>query len=719
MEPQWFDGYIARVTHIGKDAVQYIFTVNEGIKVQIYEDSPQIHFLPGDKLRLKLRLKEAKQARNPGGFDETFYYFSQDIQLKADLLDFDKQASPESVRLLSLPMRLSYQLREHVSFALIRELGVKEGSVAVAVLLGSERYLDNATRQAFRAAGLAHVLVVSGGNVAVLILLFSFVLERFISRLYLRSCLLICIALVFGSICAWDASVTRAVLMYVISAGAILLKRPTTPARNLGYAVLLMFFIQERYLLRIGFLMSAVCSFAIIRYANQLSIFLLKPLLKLYARIISPNLSEKAIKTLHAFLLACSVTLTAQLAVFPFTVYLQGRIGVFQVLLNLPATILLGFITLLGLSILPLTALGSQVFLLFSPLVIPLRSALAALISLAQFGAGAPLSRTATASALLLLIPVYASTLVFSKKKFLSTITRKNLLVLSIVLCLLAKITLHYFAPDYLISFIDVGQGSAILLSTRNGQAILYDCGPASASTAIVSYCKSLGIEKINLVIISHMHEDHYGAFQSVASELAVEAIVIPNDKNLPAYKRQLEAPYLAAREELLDFCQKEKISEIEVEAGTEIVLDGMRLYFLYTASEEGSLGNAGSSLVRVALNDKNIYLLADMPARHWPLLESEMALHKADVLQFPHHGSRDGLSENQDLPHVEHVVMQLAKGNRYGHPHGSVLKSLQAQNINFYRTDLDACVEIFVRKDRWILRTFLSKKKLYLGRGN
>lgn len=727
----WHEAVVTKVSHPAENSSQYILRLDSGLKVQLFQNTTtasrpayliygsapgDYSFLPGDRINVKLRLSEPLPPRNPGNFNEAFYFFSQDVQLKAELLQYSRfQAETPQVSAASLPQRWCYLLREHLSSELLDRLGRTEGSLAAAMLLGNERFLDKDVERSFRQAGLAHVLVVSGGNVAILMLLFGLLLEKTLSDFRLRCVFLLIMAVFFASICAWDASVTRAVLMYVFSVLALYFKRPSTPLRNLLYAAIFMFFVQDRSIFRIGYLMSTACSFFILRYAPRLQQTFERLIFTRVLRHPKRSVSKFLQAPIRALITALALTLSAQLAVFPFNVYLHSHVGPFQVLINLPAGILVVFITSLGCVLLPMLLISPLAALWLSPFLIPLTSSLRLLSFVAEKGAQAPLAFIADRYMLLLSLPVYLFLFCAWLPRLRPLQRRLKILYVSAAFCLLSIALLKLSEPDFRLSFIDVGQGSAVLLHSKSGQSILYDCGPPSAAAAISNYCKSLGIEKLDLLIISHMHEDHYGSFEKLAEELKIEAVLLPDDTNVDKEHSREERAYFAALANLRSQSKSKGIQELRLCAGSTLELGGMRLNFINTAFEAGSMGNEGSCLLSVELNGRIALLLGDMTSEHWPLINTSLKGEIPGVIQFPHHGSKDGLPV--DLKHLQAdaVVMQMAPSNRYGHPHLSVLKSLETLQLPYFRSDLDACIEVRIKAEVWTVETYHNKRKMQL----
>ena len=84
----------------------------------------------------------------------------------------------------------------------------------------------------------------------------------------------------------------------------------------------------------------------------------------------------------------------------------------------------------------------------------------------------------------------------------------------------------EYFAAY----FIDVGQGDATLLVAPDGSSMLIDCGPTAGAEYLVKYMNDVGVEKLDYLILTHPHEDHYGGASAVIENFPVENFVVHAD---------------------------------------------------------------------------------------------------------------------------------------------------------------------------------------------
>ncbi|WP_448651820.1 DNA internalization-related competence protein ComEC/Rec2 [Pseudomonas fluorescens] len=212
---------------------------------------------------------------------------------------------------------------------------------------------------------------------------------------------------------------------------------------------------------------------------------------------------------------------------------------------------------------------------------------------------------------------------------------------------------------------LDVGQGQALILRTRH-HTLLYDAGPRSGAfdmgaRVVVPALKKLGVEALDMMLISHAHVDHAGGATAVALALAVKRVVGGEVEGLPAV--------LAVQ---------------SCVSGEQWEWDGVLFELWRWPGATGS--NPKSCVLRVQANGERLLLTGDIDrAAELAFLASPLAV-PTDWLQAPHHGSRSSSSG----PFLERlapksVLISRGRGNAFGHPHPQVMQRYQALGSRVY----------------------------------
>ncbi|MGS0541570.1 DNA internalization-related competence protein ComEC/Rec2 [Pseudomonas sp. Y5-11] len=212
---------------------------------------------------------------------------------------------------------------------------------------------------------------------------------------------------------------------------------------------------------------------------------------------------------------------------------------------------------------------------------------------------------------------------------------------------------------------LDVGQGLAILIRTRH-HTLLYDTGPRFGDfdlgqRVVLPALHKLGVERIDLMLLSHADADHAGGALAVSRGLKVTRVISGDPPGLPAILRA-------------EAC----------ESGRQWQWDGVRFQLWQWSAAHDS--NQRSCVLQIEANGERLLLTGDIDtAAERALLESPLAL-PTHWLQAPHHGSRSSSSMallRALRPHS--VLISRGQGNSFGHPHPLVLARYRQQGLRIY----------------------------------
>lgn len=212
---------------------------------------------------------------------------------------------------------------------------------------------------------------------------------------------------------------------------------------------------------------------------------------------------------------------------------------------------------------------------------------------------------------------------------------------------------------------LDVGQGLALILRTRH-HTLLYDAGPRSGAVdlgarVVLPSLKRLGVDTLDMMLLSHADADHAGGAAAVARGLSIKRVVGGETEGLPA---------------LLD--TQPCIS------GEQWAWDGVS--FELWQWPDAVDGNPKSCVLHVQANGERLLLTGDIDrAAEQAFLASALAV-PTDWLQAPHHGSRSSSS----WPFLQRlapksVLISRGRGNAFGHPHPQVVERYQALGTQVY----------------------------------
>ena len=258
---------------------------------------------------------------------------------------------------------------------------------------------------------------------------------------------------------------------------------------------------------------------------------------------------------------------------------------------------------------------------------------------------------------------------------------------------------------------LDVGQGDAILLRTDGGRWIVLDAGPAwrggdAGRSKVLPFMLRRG-GKVEAFVLSHPHTDHVGGATTVINALHPHV-----------YWDAAFAGGSEAYSSSLRAAQKTNVEWRRVHPGDSLRLDGVLISFLapdstWTVSLKDP--NLASTIALVQYGSVRFLLVGDAEREEedWLLHHWGQSLH-ADVLKVAHHGSSTSSSDaflRAVRPSI--AIISVGAGNKYGHPNEDVLYALARVGAEIMRTDQLGTVTIRTDGTRIEVETRDSKWEL------
>ena len=230
------------------------------------------------------------------------------------------------------------------------------------------------------------------------------------------------------------------------------------------------------------------------------------------------------------------------------------------------------------------------------------------------------------------------------------------------------------------VTFLDVGQGDAVLLRAPEGQTALIDAGPGE----LVPLLREMGVERIDLLVATHPHADHIGGMVGVIESIPVRFFMDNGGTHTTATYRRL-------------------ISTLEARPGITYLVATPRTISLGSATLEvlpllppGTADhNDRSVTLAVRFGSFTALLSGDSEVRQLTHLVGLGAVPALTLLKAPHHGSDNGFTWPFLQAARPRVVVISVGRNGYGHPRRAALDAYAAIAGEVHRTDLDGHVEV------------------------
>ncbi len=235
------------------------------------------------------------------------------------------------------------------------------------------------------------------------------------------------------------------------------------------------------------------------------------------------------------------------------------------------------------------------------------------------------------------------------------------------------------------VTFLDVGQGDAILLQAPEGQTALIDASRGD----IVPLLREMGVTGIDLLVATHPHADHIGGMTGVLESFPVRFYMDNADPHTTAtYRRLLSA--LEARPE---------ITYLEATPRT-ITLGSASLEVLPLLPRGSTDHNNRSVSLVLRFGDFTALLSGDSEVRQLTHFVNQQVVPKLTLLKAAHHGSDNGFTWSfLQTARPEVVVISVGR-NGYGHPRPAALEAYAATAGETLRTDLHGHVQVQGHRD-------------------
>ncbi|MBO5096661.1 MAG: DNA internalization-related competence protein ComEC/Rec2 [Bacilli bacterium] len=261
-----------------------------------------------------------------------------------------------------------------------------------------------------------------------------------------------------------------------------------------------------------------------------------------------------------------------------------------------------------------------------------------------------------------------------------------------LIVILIMHNNIKMFNFDNGITMLDVGQGDSMLLEIKN-KSILIDTGGYFNSnltnTRLIPYFKSLGIKKLDYLILTHGDFDHMGEAANLVENFKVEKVIF----NCGQFN-ELE-------QDLIEVLDKKKIKYYS--GIKELNIDNNKLYFLN--NKDYGNENDNSSVIYTELNNHKLLFMGDAGVEVEEDLIEKYNIQDIDVLKVGHHGSKtsSGIKFIDEI-NPKYSIISVGNNNRYGHPNKEVLDNLKESKI--YRTDQDGSIMFKIKNNKLKIET-------------
>jgi competence protein ComEC len=619
---------------------------------------PQINY--GDRIRVSGNLREPPFV---GSFDYAEYLARQGVYslLGADSASLITNDQPSGwLQLQFFFLKPVFEFKQNALAAIARTFPEPQGSLLSGILLGVDTNVPESLQDAFRVTGTSHILAISGFNISIIAGLFSKLFRRFLKERWAILATIISIS-IYTLLAGASASVVRAALMgsIVLIAGGF--NRPSNGLASLSAAAFLMTLFSPSTVYDVGFQLSAAATLGIILYAEPFS----QAAVNFVTRFVSQEAAKRVIDAVKEFFI---ITIAAQITTLPLIAFYFHQVSLISLLANFivlpaqPAVMVLGGIATLGAMV--NTSLGYLLSWLAWPFVtytILVVEALAkvpfANIVLGQF----PVWALFGCYLLLFGLTWLQSQEPHQRPKWITStaVWVKSVSLTGLAIATLGLWTVALQQPDRRlhVTFLDVGQGDAILIQTPTGRYALIDGGPSPNRLAeALGRNMPLTVRTIDWVISASPRADSLSGLTGLLGRYEIGQVLMAGD-----------APNNAAYREWMEGLEARDISPIPAQAGQRFILGGDAFMEVVAVEAKGST-------LRITYGGASFLLPITSE------FSSEQAM-SATVLLAPQYGDDESLARPM-LTMIQPSTVIISAGNSKDEPSPAMLELLKPYQV-------------------------------------
>jgi len=576
----------------------------------------------GDKIKVTGVLKEPSTNNIFNNFNYKKYLYNKKIYYIIEASKIDKTQNNNNH---------IYTIK-NLLYTRINSL--KSSNYIKALLFGDNK-LDKEIKTSYQINGISHLFSVSGFHINFITSIIYFYLDRVTYNKKIKY-ITVDIFLVLYLLLCNTTSLLRCTVMNILLSINYLLKLDIKKIDIVLLTLILCITINPFIIYDIGFIYSYTISFFLILYKNKY------------------KTNNKLLKIIYISLISFLVSL-------PINIYTSYEINFLSIILNII------IVPIVSLILLPLSLL-TLIFPILDNILYLITSILE---KISLYTSNINIFKQILSKPSIILIIIYYLVIIL--------ILSKNKHYYLILILLIFHKTIPLYNSNLEVVMFDVGEADSMLISTPSKKVnILIDTGRGIDINNIIIYLKSIGISKLNYLIITHGDEDHIGGALYLIDNFKVDNVILN------------KGDYTELEVELITHLKNKNIKYTN--NINKIPLLGSYMYLLNT--KKFSNENDNSIVTYFEYQKYKFLFMGDSSSKTEEYLINNYNLTNISFLKVGHHGSNTSSSPlfiNKITPKVS--LISVGRNNFYHHPNKEVLTNLS--NSVIYRTDINKSIKI------------------------
>lgn len=591
-----------------------------------YQDKEFNNLSYGDKIKVKGTLITPSKNTNQNTFNYQKYLYYKKIYYLVEATSINKIANNNNYL---------YTIKN----TLYQKIDKLKSSNYIKTLLFCDNTLSKEIKESYRINGISHLFSVSGMHINFFVSIIYLYLNKITYnkriKYLITNIFIIAYLILFPS-----SSLLRSAVMSILYSINYLLKLKIKKIDILFLTLGVSLLINPFIIYDLGYIYSYTITFFLVLSSSTL------------------KKKNKINKIIYISLLSFLVSV-------PITIYNSYEINIISILLNI---ILVPIISII---ILPLTIL-TYIFPILDSILYLFTNTLE---TISLFISKINITKIIFPKPSLLIIVLYYII-------FLLSYQNKKYFYLNIILLIIIYIS-PYLNSNFEVVMFEVGEADCHLIKyPYNKNTILIDTGKNEykIKNEVIPYLKSIGIKKIDYLIITHGDEDHIGGSITLINNFQVKNVILN------------KGTFTDIEKELIKNLNKKKIPyQINI---NKINLSNHTIYLLNNTKYNNE--NDNSIITYFTYQKYKFLYMGDASITTEDNLLENYNLNNISILKVGHHGSNTSSSKDfisQINPSIS--LISVGKNNIYHHPNKEVINNLSKSRI--YRTDINNMVKLTI----------------------